>query len=105
MGEFDFIIGIDSYSTPAQAERLSLRHDHSIKPFKDAIAGAKVLDLAAHDGRWSYALAQAGARRVLGIEARQELVDGFKQFPKDDAFAKVDLMQGICLTAWLSKSP
>lgn len=40
-----------------------------------------MLDLAAHDGRWSHALAQAGAREVIGIEARPELIAYLDDMP------------------------
>jgi precorrin-6B methylase 2 len=32
------------------------------------------LDLASHDGRWSFAAIKAGATKVVGIEAREHLV-------------------------------
>ncbi len=41
---------------------------------RDIFAGASVLDLASHDGRWSLAALATGARSVVGIEARPELV-------------------------------
>ena len=53
---------------------------------------ARVLDLAAHDGRWSFAALKAGAAYVEGVEARPELVDGatanFRHYGVDDAAAK-----------------
>ena len=33
-----------------------------------------MLDLASHDGRWGFAAIKAGAKKVIGIEARPELV-------------------------------
>jgi hypothetical protein len=41
--------------------------------------GARVLDLASHDGRWSMAALDAGASQVVGIEGRQSLVDHAKE--------------------------
>jgi len=38
------------------------------------LAGRRVLDLGCHDGRWSFAALEAGARHVIGIEARAHLV-------------------------------
>ena len=38
------------------------------------LAGRRVLDLGCHDGRWSFAALDAGARHVIGIEARAHLV-------------------------------
>jgi predicted RNA methylase len=43
-------------------------------PFASEISGARVLDLASHDGRWSYAFAGVGAASVVGIEGRQEMI-------------------------------
>lgn len=40
---------------------------------------ARVLDLAAHDGRWSFAALTAGAAYVEGVEARADLVEGAKE--------------------------
>jgi len=40
----------------------------------DCIHGRSILDLASHDGRWSFAALKNGARHVLGIEARHDLV-------------------------------
>lgn len=40
----------------------------------DCIRGCSILDLASHDGRWSFAAVKNGARHVLGIEARTESV-------------------------------
>lgn len=46
--------------------RLNQRHKLIIDPFLPQIEGARVLDIAAHDGRWSYALAAAGASGSWG---------------------------------------
>src|SRR6185436_700597 len=42
-------------------------------------AGAKVLDLGSHDGRFSYAALKMGAAHVTGIEARPHLVENCVQ--------------------------
>lgn len=95
MGFFDFINKIPPYSEKPEGElRLNKRHQMIVEPFRGELDGARVLDLAAHDGRWSYALADAGAAEVIGIEARQELVDRFERFPETDFKARVDLRQG-----------
>jgi hypothetical protein len=41
---------------------------------RDIFAGARVLDLASHDGRYSFAALKAGAAHVTGVEVRQSLV-------------------------------
>jgi predicted nicotinamide N-methyase len=54
--------------------RLNKRHEAVIGSNRALFAGARVLDLASHDGRWSFAALDAGAAHVTGIEARAELV-------------------------------
>jgi hypothetical protein len=63
-------------STGLTTARLNLRYEAIVGENRDIFAGASVLDLASHDGRWSLAALAAGARSVTGIEARPELVKG-----------------------------
>jgi hypothetical protein len=42
---------------------------------RDIFEGARVLDLASHDGRFSMAALKAGAAHVTGVEVRQSLID------------------------------
>ena len=63
-----------SSSTAATTARLNLRYEAIVGENRDIIAGASVLDLASHDGRWSLGALANGARSVTGIEARPELV-------------------------------
>jgi len=63
-------------STAPETARLNLRYEAIVGENRDIFAGAKVLDLASHDGRWSLAALAAGARSVTGIEARPGLVKG-----------------------------
>jgi len=60
--------------TAATTTRLNLRYEAIFGENRDLFAGASVLDLASHDGRWSLAALVTGARSVTGIEARPELV-------------------------------
>ncbi|WP_293451538.1 hypothetical protein [Planktotalea sp.] len=60
---------------------MNMRYDFIVAPFKPFIEDAKVLDIASHDGRWSYALAGAGAAHVYGIEEREELIGSITRFP------------------------
>jgi Methyltransferase domain len=60
--------------TSAQRGRLNLRYEAIFGEHRDVFAGARVLDLASHDGRWSLAALRTGAVDVLGIEADAELV-------------------------------
>jgi SAM-dependent methyltransferase len=92
---FDFIDDLPLYKTKKHSStRLNIRHRFLIEPFKEQIQGARVLDLAAHDGRWSYALSAAGAKSVVGIEGRENLVLGFNDYPNDDIKSRVDLRVG-----------
>lgn len=61
-------------STAPTTARLNLRYEAMIAENRDIFAGASVLDLASHDGRWSLAALATGARSVIGIEARPDLV-------------------------------
>jgi len=63
-------------STGLTTARPNLRYEAIVGQNRDIFAGASVLDLASHDGRWSLAALAAGARSVTGIEARPELVNG-----------------------------
>jgi Methyltransferase domain len=55
--------------------RLNFRYEHVIAQNRHLIEGRRVLDLASHDGRFSFAaLKGAGAKHVTGIEARGNLV-------------------------------
>src|SRR6056297_427491 len=82
-GFFDFLKTLPPYDDNANTVyRLEQRRRLIIEPFAPQIEGARVLDIAAHDGRWSYALAHAGAAEVVGVEARAELVARFDAFPE-----------------------
>lgn len=61
-------------STAPTTARLNLRYEAIVGENRDVLAGASVIDLASHDGRWSLAALEAGARSVIGIESRPELV-------------------------------
>lgn len=54
--------------------RLNARYQAIVEANREALEGANVLDIASHDGRWSYAVLDAGARHVTGVEVRPELV-------------------------------
>jgi Methyltransferase domain len=61
-------------STAPTTARLNLRYEAIVAENRDVFAGASVLDLASHDGRWSLAALEAGAQSVIGVEARPEMV-------------------------------
>lgn len=65
----------DTSETSSFPWRLNLRHEAIFTEHDDLFPGARVLDIASHDGRWSMAALEAGAASVIGVEARPELVD------------------------------
>jgi predicted nicotinamide N-methyase len=61
-----------------------------------------VLDVASHDGRWSFAALKAGCTHVTGIEAREHLVDNsnatFQAYGVDQAlyrFIRADAVDAL----------
>ena len=94
-GFFDFIGDLEFYAGHDQpVRRMNKRHRFLIEPFADEIRGARVLDLASHDGRWCYAFAGAGAASVEGIEGRAELVEQFAHYPDPELRGRVTLRVG-----------
>jgi hypothetical protein len=61
-------------STAPTTARLNLRYEAIFGENRDIFADASVLDLGSHDGRWSFAALATGAKTVVGVEARPELV-------------------------------
>lgn len=64
----------ETSETSAQPWRLNLRYEAIFGEHRAAFAGARVLDIASHDGRWTLAALRTGAVHVTGIEAKPELV-------------------------------
>lgn len=94
MAFFDFLGGLARYATSdSEVARMNRRFEHLVEPFRAEIEGARVLDLAAHDGRWSYALAGAGAASVDGVEVRPDLIAQFAAYPDTPFKARVRLIR------------
>lgn len=88
-------------------DRLNARHDAIVSGNLEAFKDARVLDIASHDGRWTFAALRAGAAHVTGIEVRADLVaaatlnlehfgvseDRFR-FVHADAFERRDIFEG-----------
>lgn len=70
--EFDAFLATSK--TSAVADRLNARHQAIIAGNLPAIAGKRILDIASHDGRWTFAALKAGAMHVVGIEPRADLI-------------------------------
>jgi hypothetical protein len=66
---------LETSETATGKARLNARHRVMINANRDLLTGARVLDIASHDGRWSFAALKAGAEHVTGVEGRADLVD------------------------------
>ena len=77
-----------SSQTTAPLNRLNQRYRACIEWNEEIIRGKRILDIAAHDGRWSFAAIKMGAVKVVGIEARDNLVqasvNNFRQYGISD---------------------
>jgi len=99
-GFFDSYPDFFSTSVIGAADRINQRYRALIEANADIISGRRVLDLASHDGRWSFAAHKAGAEYVLGIEARQHLVEAGRRTMQQYAVpaGRVEFVQGDVLT-------
>jgi hypothetical protein len=79
--EMTFFDGFPRFyeTTRAPAVRLNKRYQAIIHGNEDILIGKRVLDIASHDGRWSFAALKAGCSFVVGIEARRHFVDNANQ--------------------------
>jgi len=68
-----------SSETASAPDRLNQRYRALIEANQPIIEGKRILDLASHDGRWSFAASKAGAKYVFGVEARQHLVEAARR--------------------------
>ncbi|MEL6583452.1 MAG: class I SAM-dependent methyltransferase [Pseudomonadota bacterium] len=83
MGFFDFVSELDHFGRDPYPEvRLNTRYDLLVEPYREEIEGARVLDLGAKDGRWSYALAAAGASEVVAVERRASVAALIETYPQ-----------------------
>lgn len=95
VGFFDFLGTNERYAgRDLNLNRLNRRHEFLVAPYADDLSGAKVLDLASHDGRWSYALSAAGAREVVGVEARADQMEQYAAYPDGEVKDRVRFVHG-----------
>ena len=59
---------------PPRPQRLNERYEALFARNRDIFDGARVLDLASHDGRYSFAALKTGAAHVTGVEVRESLI-------------------------------
>jgi hypothetical protein len=55
-------------------QRMNERYEALFASNRDIFDGARVLDLASHDGRYSFAALKTGAAHVTGVEVRESLI-------------------------------
>ena len=80
MGFFDsYPRFFETSNTGASPNRLNKRHEAIFETVPDLFVGTRVLDIASHDGRWSFAALKAGASDVVGVEPRAHLVNNANQ--------------------------
>jgi protein-L-isoaspartate O-methyltransferase len=65
---------LETSRTVGHLNRLNKRHHAIFASVPSLFQGRRVLDIASHDGRWSFAALKAGAAHVFGIEPREHLV-------------------------------
>jgi hypothetical protein len=93
--------------TDTRGHRLDYRYRMLIQGNQDLLRGARVLDLASHDGRWAFAAHTEGAAHVTGVEARPGIVASAEAnfaaygVPAD----RYELVTADCLTALHSFEP
>jgi hypothetical protein len=82
------------YNT-AGLNRMNARFQVFLEPYREALSGSSVLDLASHDGRWSWAALQLGARCVTGVEARADLIaKGIHLFDNSALKSRSEFIEG-----------
>ncbi len=89
---------LQSSQTGASLDRLNFRCEILLASNQEAIKDKRILDLASHDGRFSYACLELGARHVTGVEGRHHLVKSAKKNlidmgyePKNFSFVQGDI--------------
>ncbi|MDN5853382.1 MAG: methyltransferase domain-containing protein [Actinomycetia bacterium] len=87
---------LDTGTVFTARHRLNLRHEAIFDRNRDVLQGARVLDIASHDGRWSYAALEAGAAHVVGVEARGDVVDAARESVAAEGVdeSRYDFVQG-----------
>ena len=92
----------DTSKTGTKPERLDTRYQGIIENNKHLFEGQRILDLASHDGRWSFAALKHGAAYMKGIEGNPKLIknayENFEHYgipPEQYDFEQGDLHEKI----------
>ena len=90
-----------------QRTRMNERYEALFASNRDIFDGARVLDLASHDGRYSFAALKTGAAHVTGVEVRQSLIDRaeeafafYGQDPETYRFVRGDIFEVLAREAF-----
>ena len=75
----DHPLFIETSETGHWLSRLNARYTALIHQNRHLFDGARVLDLAAHDGRFAFAALQHGAEHVVGIDVKGHLMETGRQ--------------------------
>lgn len=70
---------METSKTGSHWNRLNWRCEILLTRNKESVKGKRILDLASHDGRFSYACLKLGAKHVAGVEGREHLVKYAKE--------------------------
>lgn len=79
MNFFDKYKNFTNSGNKHSLERLNYRYNQIIDSNLDLIINKKILDIACHDGRWSFPALVNGASHVTGVEPKEKLIDEFKE--------------------------
>jgi hypothetical protein len=70
---------VETSTTGSDARRLGIRYLGIFKANQHIFPGARVLDIASHDGRWTLAANKTGAAHTTGIEFSPRLVQNARE--------------------------
>ena len=71
---YDDLPFLQTSQTGNHPNRLNWKCEILLTRNREVIENKRILDLASHDGRFSYACLKLGAKHVTGVEARSDLV-------------------------------
>jgi len=78
--------GVFSDNNKENENRLRERFKHIITKNLDVIKGKRILDIAANNGRWTYAALASAASHVTSIEGRQDRIEDAVKFMNELGF-------------------
>ena len=79
---------------PIHATRLAMMDAELARAYPQGLAGLSAVDLACHQGYFTMALAQRGAARVVGVDARTEHCEDSRLIAQALGLANAEIVQG-----------